>query len=130
MDQTHPGHKECAGKVTAAYQALKAGRCMIGAPDHLANDLAELKLETKEFWAVLPELLLELQAAVPGRCYRGWRPKPETSGEPIVKGLKLWAFVWESKRLGFKVYLKFCLKESKTGEQYAHVRLHKNRSTD
>ena len=103
---------------------------MIGAPYHLASDLAEVGIDSAaDFWALLPDLLGELKAAGPVACYAGWRPVPESAGEPQIKGLKLWAFVWESQLLGCEVYLKFCLKESKSGAtHYAHVRIHKNRT--
>ena len=130
MDQTRPGQRELFGKVETALAAFKAGQYMIGAPYHLASDLAEVGIDSAaDFWALLPQLLGELSAAGPAACYAGWRPVPEAAGEPLVKGLKLWAFVWESRQLGCEVYLKFCLKESKSGAtHYAHVRIHKNRT--
>jgi hypothetical protein len=102
---------------------------MVAVPEHLASDLAEVEIDSEEeFWALLPELLQELETAGPGVCYRGWRPDPERSGEPEVNGLKLWPFVWASKKLGCEIYMKFCLKERKNGSLfYAHVRIHKNR---
>ena len=124
-----PGWQELCGKVDAASAALQAGNKMIGVPEHLAGDLENVGIESQtEFWAVLPELLQELKRAGPAHCYRGSRPSPEPAGEPLVKGLKLWPFVWVSQKLGREVYLKFCLKESKSGiTHYLHVRLHENR---
>jgi hypothetical protein len=115
--------------VKEASVAVNAGRCIVGALEHLADDLAEMAIDSQtEFWNLLPALLQELEKAGPSGCYRGWRPDPERSGEEEVRGLKLWAFAWNSQTLGCEVYLKFCLKGTKTGEmQYAHVRLHQNR---
>ena len=129
MDQTRPGALELYGKVKAALAALNSGLTMVAVPDHLASDLADIGVESAtEFWAILPDLLRELDAAGPGGCYAGWRPDPEKSGEPLVKGLKLWAFAWDSQRLGFEVYLKFCLVPTRAGEMcYGHVRIHTNR---
>lgn len=129
MDQSRPGRRELFGRVETALTAVKAGRHLIGAPDHVAKDLAEVEIDSQaEFWALLPTLLEELKVAGPGVCYKGWRPLPESAAEPLVKGRKLWAFVWDSQHLGCEVYLKFCLVESKTGAtHYAHVRIHKNR---
>lgn len=129
MQQFRPGHLELFQKVEAAIAAVAARRYMIGVPEHLATDLAEMEIDDEnDLWALVPKLLQELKDSVPGECYRGWRPTPEAAVEPTVQGLKLWAFVWESQELGCEVYMKFCLKQSKSGEtHYAHVRLHKNR---
>lgn len=129
MNSTRPSQRELYAKVETALAAFKAGRYMVAVPEHLANDLADVEIDSEdEFWKLLPRLLEELKQAGPGGCYRGWRPVPETAGEPLISGLKLWAFVWNSKALGCEVYLKFCLKETGTsGMYYLHVRVHKDR---
>lgn len=130
MHQKRPGHLELFGKVQAAATAIAAGRYYIGVEDHVSADLAEMEIDdTNELWDLLPQLLEELKASVPGDCYRGGRPTPDEAVEPGVEGLDLWAFAWESKQLDRAVYLKFCLKQSRTSGEtyYAHVRLHKNR---
>lgn len=129
MDQFRPGALELFKKVKAAQAAVSAGLILVAVADHLSNDLAELEIDSaEELWALLPRLLQELEAFGPGACYRGRRPDPDLSCEETVKGLKLWAFVWNSAVLGCEVYLKFCLKERTTGgAYYAHLRIHKNR---
>jgi len=129
MNKNQPSQRELFSKVEAALAAFSAGRYMVGVPEQLADDLADVGIDTQhDFWKLLPRLLEELKNAGPSACYKGWRPAPEIAGEHLIKGLKLWAYVWKSEELGLRVYLKFCLKENAAGKaHYLHVRIHKDR---
>jgi hypothetical protein len=132
MTSDRPSAHEIVSKVEQALAAVASGNRLIGVGYHVNGDFEEcLFYDEADFWDMLPELLNELlnELKQPDtfKCYAGKSP-PTKSIEPNLQGLELWAFCWHSQRLGFKAYLKFCIKNDKNGRpHYLHVRIHKSR---
>ena len=118
-----PSNKEIYDKVCFALESLRAGRWQIGLTKHLTGDLAELELDsTQDLPNLLIELLEEIKAAGPVSCYAGSRP-PQRSYEREIQDLELWAYHWQSHRLGKRMYLKLAMKK----QWYIHVDCHEDR---
>ena len=71
-----------------------------------------------EVWELIGELLEEISPA----DYAGLRP-PQKSYERAIKEKELFAFAWDSKKLGKRMYLKFAL----VNGDYYYVSLHKSK---
>lgn len=100
-----PSHAELQGKI------LKA-RAKIAAGDWLAADYQKLlpEFEALDLWTE-EERNEGLEAAaneIVPEHYVGLRP-PQKSYEEACKGAELFAFGWESRHFGRRMYLKFCL---------------------
>lgn len=122
-----PSNHEICKKVADALTAVEAGRRYIALTKHFAADVGELGLEGEAaLWELVAKLLKEIRKADPVRCYAGSRP-PQKSYEPEIKGEDLWAFRWPSVTLGREMYLKFALKNTKSGWVFAHVDCHEDR---
>jgi hypothetical protein len=125
-----PTPKELYGKVGHALRALVAGRRDFGTRKHWAGDREELGLQrAEELWELLPILLEEIKHAKPEKCYAGQHP-PQRSYESDtpIKDEELWAFAWDSKRFGKRMYLKFVLtKDSRDEWHYFHMDCHEDR---
>lgn len=99
-------HKELSGKPRDAQDAVSQGRVRIIDPTAIAADALELGYSLKDLADILTEILGEVGSGY----YAGARP-PQRSYEDQTKGSELFAFRWESKRFGCKIYLKFALKD-------------------
>ena len=99
-----PSHAELQGKI------LKA-RAKIAARDWLTADYRKLlpEFQALDAWTE-EEQGKALEAAtneVVPEHYVGQRP-PQRSYEDACKGAELFAFAWDSKHFGQRMYLKFC----------------------
>ena len=75
--------------------------------DHrrLLRHLDELGLTGTRATIVIRKSLKEIRP----EHYSGDRPEPEKSYEKLCYGLPMYIFVWNSKWIGKRVYLKFCI---------------------
>lgn len=122
-----PTAAELYGKVNNALHALKAGRRDFGTLKHWGSDSDQLELNSAaDLWVLLPVLLEEIKLARPENCYAGTRP-PQRSYEAddAIKKKELWAFAWQSRQMGQRMYLKFVLTKNQRGEwHYFHLDCH------
>ena len=96
-------------KIVKAIEAINSGKRSIPCSKHFVSDQDDLGIEnTKNLWPLLVVLLEELQCLDPSNCYVGGKP-PQRSYEVSVLNKELWAYAWESKVMGKKMYIKFCL---------------------
>jgi hypothetical protein len=83
------------------------------------GELYDLEIESpNQVWKLIIELLDEIFP----KDYAGGRP-PQTSYEKPIEDQELFAFCWNSKKLGKIMYLKFALKENR----YYYVSLHRSK---
>jgi hypothetical protein len=114
-----PSHKELYNKLSKARMAVSKGLISLLNQDIIAADAIELEYTIgTELIPVLEELL---DYTTPGN-YAGSRP-PQKSYEHEVKGLDLFSFVADCRRLKCRVYYKFALVE----ERLWLVSLHQDR---
>ena len=118
-----PSHKELAGKLKTAGALLESGRWAAGDPAGLAANFTEMDLFFGDKQqAALRGALAELRP----EDYHGKRP-PERSYKPVTKGAEMFAFSWESKRFGKKMYLKFALVGAGAGQTMYVYSFHASR---
>jgi hypothetical protein len=112
-------------KVEKAVEAVANGSRQVALAHHLTNDLEECAFDDEaDLWKKLPALMHELKRSNPIQCYAGYYP-PQTSVEPELDGLELWAYCWYSGSMNCKMYLKFSLKADSAGRwHYLHARIH------
>jgi len=113
-----PSKREIYIKIERSKAAVEKADIFIIEPDVIAEDAIELGYRIENLNTILRQLLVEVEI----QHYAGDHP-PQRSYEREIKNSELFAFKWKSKRLGCKVYLKFCIKNDKL---YL-VSLHKNR---
>lgn len=120
-----PTRRELSNKVRDALTAIGAGCRELPLTKHLTLELPGLeRLSPAQLWALLPELLKEIQTCDPIACYAGGHP-PLRSYEPEIKDEELWAYRWPSTKVGCDLYLKFCIiKDLHDQPVYWHVDLH------
>jgi hypothetical protein len=122
-----PTIPELNGKINNAIEALKSQRCDFGTLRHWPEDSEALELDSaEELWPLIQDLLQEIKDAKPEKCYTGTRPPQRCyQDEPTIKKQELWAFSWDSAKLGKRMYLKFVLKKNQRGEwHYFHIDCH------
>lgn len=76
--------------------------------------------DSSEVWSMISELLEEIEL----ENYEGGHP-PHKSYELSIANSELWAFVWDSARMGKRMYLKFAIKNG----VFFYVSLHKSKYT-
>jgi hypothetical protein len=103
-----PSYAEIQRKIKQAKEAVIAGNLSILKPVVIALDALELGYSLEDITAILIDLLEEIKP----RHYVGQSP-PQRSYEDEIFGSELFAFRWESKRLGCWVYLKFAFDENR-----------------
>ena len=113
-----PSYKEINNKIKQAKEAVLKNRISIINPESIAADALELGYLVKDMTNILSELLDEITP----KEYVGQYP-PQRSYETKILESELFAFKWESKLLGCKIYLKFAFK----GDQMWLVSLHQDR---
>ncbi|MBI5346367.1 MAG: hypothetical protein HZB76_04420 [Chlamydiae bacterium] len=119
MYSNRPSDRELDKKIKAAKTALIAQNGIFANPNKVVGELYELQIEsTSQIWNLILELLDEIEP----KDYAGKRP-PEGSYEESIKKSELFAFCWDSKKLGKKMYIKFALKEN----TYYYVSLHRSK---
>jgi hypothetical protein len=101
-----PSYSEIQRKIKQAKEAVLDNDLSVLKPIVIALDALELGYSFEEINALLINLLDEIKP----RHYAGQFP-PQRSYEDEIFQSELFAFRWESKRLGCTVYLKFALKD-------------------
>src|SRR5258708_7652928 len=102
-----PSHKELQNKILQAKQALSEKKYLFGPNlDKLVEEFMDLNIgNAEEIWSLINELIEEIKID----DYAGTHP-PMKSLEPNLN-CELFVFVWDSKRMNRKMYLKFAIKE-------------------
>ncbi len=119
MQFYRPSDGELEKKIKAAKAALKAQNGLFANFNKVVGELYDLEIETpNQVWKLIVELLGEVSP----KDYAGGKP-PQRSYEQTIKNQELFAFCWDSKKLGRKMYLKFVLKEGR----YYYVSLHESK---
>ncbi len=113
-----PTANELLHKLKEATLALESKRASFANPAKVVGELYELDIESDEVWDLIADLLKEIKSD----DYEGGRP-PQRSTERIVDGKELWAFAWESPKIGKRMYLKFALKDG----VFYYVSLHESK---
>lgn len=104
-----PSDREIINKIGDAIIAIQAGKHAIPMSKHFASDQDDLGIEdTKDLWPLLLVFLEEIKVIGALDCYVGGYP-PFKSYEVEIEGKELWPYSWESKSMGKKMYIKFCL---------------------
>lgn len=119
-----PSKREKHNKVKEAIAAIGNDACFRLLTKHVSMDDEAMGVSDEDkFWETLVELLEELLAADPVKCYAGGHP-PQRSYEQDLKDMELWAYAWDSQVLGKKMYVKFCIKKG----YYFHVDCHESQT--
>lgn len=114
-----PTDAEKDRKLKEAIVALSGKDGYFANPGKAQRELNELDLgDSSEVWALIRKLLPEIHSS----NYSGAVP-PLRSKEPPVKNHEMFAFSWESKIMGQKMYIKFVIKNS----WYFYLSLHVDR---
>ena len=103
-----PSYSEIQRKIKQAKEAVIDSNLSILKPIVIALDALELGYSFEEITAILIDLLEEIK---PGH-YVGQSP-PQRSYEDEIFQSELFAFQWQSKRLGCETYLKFAFKDKR-----------------
>ena len=105
---TRPSYRELNKKIEQARDAVLSNRIFVINPASVAADALELGYLVKDISDVLADILKEI---TPREYVRQYPPQRAYEGDILYS--ELFAFKWESKRLGGKIYLKFALKEGR-----------------
>ncbi len=114
-----PSYRELNLKLKQVREAAASKRIRLLQPDSILADLLNLDYLVEDLANDLPAILQEVS---PGD-YRGQSP-PKKSYEKAILGFELFAFRWDSKVFGCRMYLKFAVK----GQDLWIVSLHRDRS--
>lgn len=118
MYQNRPSDGELDKKIKAAKAALQTQNGLYANLNKAVGELYELDIEApSQVWKLIVDLLEEITP----QDYAGSRP-PQRSYEMAIENRELFAFSWNSKKLGKKMYIKFVLKEGR----YYYVSLHRS----
>ncbi len=118
MQMKRPSKRELYNKIKQGQNFVSQENILLIDPDVIAEDSIELGYQIAKLQIVLGQLLDEVKI----EHYVGAHP-PRKSYEPKIKDCELFEFKWQCKRLGYDVYLKYCLK----GETFYLVSLHKDK---
>lgn len=114
-----PSVKELTGKLKEAQDLLCKKEGLFADPGKVVGELNNLGIgDSKEIWDLIKTILPEIKT----EYYTGGKP-PLKSYEKTIEGKELFAFSWECKHLGKKMYLKFAIK----GDRFVYVSLHEDR---
>ena len=117
--QQRPTTNEILHKLKAASKALQEKRVRFANPAKIVGELNELDIDdSSEVWDLIFDLLKEVKSD----HYDGGYP-PQSANEKVIAGKDLWAFTWDSVKLGKRMYLKFALKD----DVFYYVSLHESR---
>ena len=113
-----PSFPELNRKIRQARETALKNCISIVNPASIAADALELGFSVRDISNILFDILKEIKP----HDYAGQYP-PQHSYENSILESELFAFKWDSTRLGCKSYLKFALKENRLWL----VSLHKDR---
>lgn len=114
-----PAPRELYERIRQASESLDEGSIYLVEVEPIIADALDLGYEIAEIAKVLKRLVNELSH----KDYAGTKP-PQRSYKGPILDCELYAFSWESRFLGCRVYLKFALK----GDAFWLVSLHEDRS--
>lgn len=122
-----PGGKEVWKKVREAIKALEDGYYEIVDDSQNARTFESLQVYTMEEvleWII--EFLEEIYAANAQDCFCGIGGRVEFCNKAGFSDVRLYAYHWDSEKMGKRMYLKFGLKQrgSKTVFTYLHLSCH------
>ncbi len=104
-----PSVRELTRKLKDAKAALRTNTGFFANVRGAGGELNDLQMvDSDDVWPLILILLKEIEP----EDFVGQRP-PEKSYEAKIYGLELFAFAWESERLGKRMYLKFALQEGR-----------------
>jgi hypothetical protein len=103
-----PSFPELNKKIRQAKETALKNCISIVNPASIAADALELGLSVMDISNILSDILKEIKP----QDYAGQYP-PQHSYENSILESELFAFKWDSTRLGCKSYLKFALKENR-----------------
>ncbi len=101
-------HKELSRKLATARDLTSRSLIEVVDQESLITDLLELGTLVEELPSVLNAVLDEISE----EDYSGGNP-PQKSYKDMIREAELFAFLWNSKRLGCRAYLKFALRNNK-----------------
>ena len=113
-----PSEHELNKKITTAKEAIIVSSYAFVDGEKLVGELDELGLNTEEVWERILICLDEIKAS----DYEGQRP-PAKSYEKRIKNKELFAFCWDSQSMKKRMYLKFCIVDSR----FWYVSFHETR---
>ena len=101
MQSCRPSTHELIKRLTEAKEFLREEKGTFANPAKAVGELNELEIgDSSEIWTLIRELLEEIRP----ENYDGYKP-PQKSYEKAIAGEELWAFSWESQKLGKKMYV-------------------------
>jgi hypothetical protein len=100
-----PTPKELHDKLRQAREILDEGRIYLVDEEPIIADALDLGYDIAGISCVLRRLLNEISQ----KDYAGTKPPQRSYKAPILDS-ELYAFSWESRSLGCRVYLKFAMK--------------------
>jgi hypothetical protein len=103
-----PTYSEIQRKIKVAKESISKNNFSILKPKVVMSDVLGLGILMEELNPLLIDLLNEIRP----EHYAGTYP-PQRSYEEKIFQSELFAFRWESKRLGCMTYLKFTLRENR-----------------
>lgn len=126
--QRRPSHKELSNKLRQAKEALTADLVLVVSEHkHFQPDMQECRsATTKAHYRRILQFLEEIAADGGADCYVGRYP-PYKCYEKNFENDELYAFAWDSKRMKKRMYLKFGIRTTKTGEPwYIYLNCHED----
>lgn len=114
-----PSVRELDGKIKSAIEIVSAGGKFLFANDEAS--MAEIRSECHDL-DTLEADILECLKEIKSSDYAGGKP-PQKSYEAKLKDSDLFAFAWDSKHKGERMYLKFVIKN----DNFYYVSFHKDR---
>lgn len=114
-----PSAREINNRIKEAKSSLVDHDVWFVDPNKAVGEISALGIgDTAELKPLMMELLNEISLV----DYSGGLP-PQRSYERAIANCELWAFSWNSIKLGQKMYLKFALKKGR----FFLVSIHKDR---
>ena len=114
-----PSTKELYDKLRQARKILDDGPIYLVEAEPIIADALDLGYDIEGISGVLKRLFNEISQ----KDYTGTKP-PQRSYKTPILDCELYAFSWESRHFGCRVYLKFALK----GDALWLISLHEDRS--
>jgi hypothetical protein len=122
MLQVRPSSRELYNRIEEAKASLKEREGLFANAAKIVGELNHLEIgDSAEVWTLIKELLDEIEPT----DYAGTRP-PQKSYEKATASCELFAFSWNSLKLGKTMYIKFALKAG----IYYYVSLHESRKIE
>src|SRR5271170_4422535 len=116
FETQRPTGREVDKRLKEVKEALKSRKVAFANIAKAVGELMRLEIDgTDELWDLILGLFEEIMIG----DYAGGRP-PQKNTEPDGTGAELYAFCWNSRHYGKRMYLKFAIKDG----TYYYVSLH------